>query len=180
MRAHAVGSLAVGVLLLSSSLASQVPLGTPMPGPVGPRMQIPPRDAATTHPATGTGRIQGRVLAADTGMPLRRAQIRIFANEQRVNRMASTDADGRYELRDLPAGRYNLTVTRNGYVSLQFGQQRPFEPGKPSLVLAETTKGKGVSFMENQASWHHRVPTDEEFALAIAELETAESRLQAS
>jgi transketolase len=50
----------------------------------------------------------------------------------------------------------------------------PFRPGKPSLVLARTRKGKGVSFMENVAKWHHAVPNDEEFSRAIAELEAAE------
>jgi len=49
--------------------------------------------------------------------------------------------------------------------------QVPFERGKPSLVLAQTIKGKGISFIENQVGWHHHVPTDEEYAVAIAELE---------
>ena len=53
----------------------------------------------------------------------------------------------------------------------------PFRPGKPSLVLARTRKGKGVSFMENVAKWHHGVPSDAEFARAMAELEAAEAAL---
>ncbi len=40
----------------------------------------------------------------------------------------------------------------------------------PTLVLAHTTKGKGVSFMENNASWHHHVPTEKELAQAMSEL----------
>ena len=56
----------------------------------------------------------------------------------------------------------------------------PFEPGKPSLVLARTTKGKGVSFMENVAKWHHGVPTDAEHAQAMAELDAAEAMLNAA
>ncbi|MEM7128820.1 MAG: transketolase [Chloroflexota bacterium] len=51
----------------------------------------------------------------------------------------------------------------------------PFEEGKPSLILAETVKGCGVSFMENAVQWHHKVPSDEEFALAMKELEQAEA-----
>ncbi len=43
--------------------------------------------------------------------------------------------------------------------------------GKPTVIIANTTKGCGVSFMENRAEWHHRVPTDEEYAEAIQELE---------
>lgn len=48
----------------------------------------------------------------------------------------------------------------------------PFNPGKPSLLIARTVKGKGVSFMENQASWHHRVPTDNELEKAMEELDS--------
>src|SRR4030088_3090119 len=51
----------------------------------------------------------------------------------------------------------------------------PFIPGKPSLLLARTRKGKGISFMDNVAKWHHGVPTNDEFARAIAELEEAEA-----
>ncbi len=52
----------------------------------------------------------------------------------------------------------------------------PFEPGKPSLILAQTTKGKGISFMENQVGWHHHVPSDEEYRLAGIELQQAEEK----
>ena len=43
--------------------------------------------------------------------------------------------------------------------------------GKPTIIVANTTKGKGVSFMENNASWHHRVPTREQYDSALLELE---------
>lgn len=46
----------------------------------------------------------------------------------------------------------------------------PFVPGKPSLVIANTVKGKGVSFMENQLKWHHGVPNPEQYAQALSEL----------
>jgi transketolase len=46
----------------------------------------------------------------------------------------------------------------------------PFEPGRPSCVIAHTTKGKGVSFIENRAEWHHHVPTDAELEAALREL----------
>lgn len=51
----------------------------------------------------------------------------------------------------------------------------PFEPGKPNLILARTVKGKGVSFIEDQATWHHHVPTEEEYKTAMAELTQAEA-----
>jgi transketolase len=49
----------------------------------------------------------------------------------------------------------------------------PFEKGKPSVIIAHTTKGKGVSYMENQLKWHHGVPNKEEYELAIQELDNA-------
>jgi len=46
----------------------------------------------------------------------------------------------------------------------------PWEPGKPSMLIAHTTKGKGVSFMENKVEWHYKNPTPEQLALALAEI----------
>jgi len=46
----------------------------------------------------------------------------------------------------------------------------PFEPGKPSVVIAHTVKGKGVSFMENQLAWHYKSPNEAQLAQALAEL----------
>ena len=43
--------------------------------------------------------------------------------------------------------------------------------GKPTVIIAETTKGKGVSFMENDILWHYRTPQGEEYAAALKELE---------
>ena len=47
--------------------------------------------------------------------------------------------------------------------------------GKPTLIVANTTKGCGVSFMENKAGWHHRVPTEEEYQQGMAELKEKEA-----
>jgi transketolase len=56
----------------------------------------------------------------------------------------------------------------------------PFEKGKPSLILAQTVKGKGVSFIEDSVTWHHRVPDDQEFAVAMRELQAAAQALEES
>ncbi len=56
--------------------------------------------------------------------------------------------------------------------------QIPFESGKPNLILARTTKGKGISFIEDQAGWHHHVTNDKEFAAAMSELQLAEEAWQ--
>lgn len=43
--------------------------------------------------------------------------------------------------------------------------------GKPSILIANTTKGKGSAIMENKANWHHHVPTDEEYAQIVKDFE---------
>ena len=45
--------------------------------------------------------------------------------------------------------------------------------GKPTIIIAKTVKGKGVSFMENQVSWHGKAPSEEEYNKAIEELNSA-------
>lgn len=52
------------------------------------------------------------------------------------------------------------------------------EPGRPSMIVANTVKGKGVSFMENTNKWHGRVPNDAEFAAAFAELYRRKAELE--
>ena len=51
------------------------------------------------------------------------------------------------------------------------------ETGKPTCVIANTVKGRGVRFMENVVKWHHGVPSDEQYREAVAELERAEAVL---
>lgn len=50
-------------------------------------------------------------------------------------------------------------------------ENTPYETGKPSLLIANTVKGKGVSFIENLAGWHHKVPSESELEMAITELD---------
>ena len=47
----------------------------------------------------------------------------------------------------------------------------PFEENKTNLIIANTTKGSGISFIENEVVWHHKVPTETEFRDALKELE---------
>lgn len=58
-------------------------------------------------------------------------------------------------------------------LDLAFEQAKRYQDG-PTVILADTVKGCGVSFMENQAGWHHRVPTEEEYQQAIDELHRKE------
>lgn len=69
------------------------------------------------------------------------------------------------------------TVNGHDYGELTQALTDSRTPGKPTFIIANTVKGKGVSFMENVVKWHHRVPSPAEFERALAELEAADSDL---
>ena len=50
--------------------------------------------------------------------------------------------------------------------------------GKPTCIIMHSVKGKGVSFMENNADWHGKAPNDEEYAVAMADLEKIGEELE--
>jgi len=52
----------------------------------------------------------------------------------------------------------------------QVFKEIPFENNQPNLIIANTIKGKGISFIENQVVWHHKLPSEEEYNRAIQEL----------
>lgn len=71
-----------------------------------------------------------------------------------------------------------VSVDGHDIAALTEALSSPFEAGKPTCVIANTVKGRGVSFMEDVASWHHGVPARDEYESAIAELAQAEQALQ--
>jgi hypothetical protein len=133
------------LLTLVTTIASaRITYAQPPPlGPPGP----PPRDNRQPSAQTDSAIVRGRVVAADTGRPLRRARVTFSAFELgRDGRTTSTDLDGTYEVTDLPAGRYIIRVARSGYLGLQYGQRRPLEQGRP-LQLADKQVVEHVDFM---------------------------------
>src|SRR5215510_3927834 len=124
------------MILLAAAVLAAVTTASPLniqsapqkpPGPA-PQGGIGPRDAAPN--AKGTAILRGRVLNTE-GRPLRRVQIRIGGELIPEGRTASTNGLGKWEVRDLPAGRFTLSATRSGYLNLQYGQKRYGEPGRP-------------------------------------------------
>ncbi|MFA9463219.1 MAG: transketolase [Velocimicrobium sp.] len=65
-----------------------------------------------------------------------------------------------------------INVDAHDFDSLQkaFKEAREIK-GKPTAIIAKSVKGKGVSFMENQASWHGAAPNDEQYEIAMKDLE---------
>ena len=70
------------------------------------------------------------------------------------------------------------SVDGHDYAALTAALTTPPPAGQPLCILAETVKGKGISFMENVGKWHHGVPSPEQFTQAVAELDAAEAALR--
>ena len=103
----------------------------------------PPRDTSASA-QKGTAVIKGRVVAADSGRPLRRARVSAagIGLGREGQKATSTGLDGSFVLKDLPAGRYRITVTRGGYLRIEYGQRRPNEQGRPVDVAEGQTVEK--------------------------------------
>ena len=117
---------AVFFLALSLQAASAGAQMTVIPATGGEPIQLP---GPGRQMKTGTGRIKGRLLTAETGAPVRRAQVRI-SGQDILPKTVATDNDGAFEFGELPAGRYTVNATKSGYVSVGYGQTRPFESPK--------------------------------------------------
>src|SRR6187200_2999991 len=91
-----------------------------------------------------TSSISGRVTTADTGSPVRGAEVRLSIDGG-IRRLVTTNGEGRFEIRNLPAGEYRLTVSKTGFITLEYGQQRPFE------TASTITLGEGQSATGNVA-----------------------------
>jgi hypothetical protein len=87
-------------------------------------------------PVKGTAVIKGFVVDAQSGAPLRRANVTAGGSEVGTRGTALSDAEGRFEITELRAGRYFVSATRTGYLPTTFGQTRFQGPGKP-LEIAE-------------------------------------------
>lgn len=127
----------IAPLALALLLAGQVGQSTTFQGTAAP-----PRDVITNK---GTASVKGKVVAADSGRAVRRVQVSIASPDLTESRSMSTTAQGLFEFKDLPAGRYTITATRAGFLRVQYGQRRPGEPGRP-VQLADGQQLTDVNF----------------------------------
>ncbi|HVL69773.1 MAG TPA: carboxypeptidase regulatory-like domain-containing protein [Vicinamibacterales bacterium] len=133
-------TFAAGPLVLALVLAQM--------GAVTPS-QLPPRD--TSAQPKGTAIVTGKVVSADTGRPIRRAQVTLSAPELGSTRTMSTNSQGIFEFTEIAAGRYSIAAVRGGYLRLQFGQRHPGEPGRP-VQVEEGQRVTNIDFALPRAS----------------------------
>src|SRR5688572_30433318 len=139
MRALVLVATAATAVTIVSGSASQAQ----RPGPQQPARDTPAqRQDASETPA---GLIAGRILAADTGRPVKGARVNLTASELPGGRAVLTDDQGLFRLGELPAGRYSLSVSKAGFVQLSYGQRRPLQAGTP-LELADGQEIKDIEF----------------------------------
>jgi hypothetical protein len=115
---------------------------------VAAAQQQPARDTSARPAPTAvapTGRVSGRVVAGDTGRPIKRARVFLSAGELPGGRGTLTDENGAFDFADLPAGRYTINASKSGYIQLSYGQRRPLQAGTP-LQLLDGQQLKSVDF----------------------------------
>jgi Carboxypeptidase regulatory-like domain len=133
---QAVESMAA---LLPFALAILQTLATQAPGTSSETQQpaVKPEDMCT---------IEGVVLKAATGDPLKKAVLTLTKEEGRNQpKNATSDASGRFQLKDIEPGRYHLSAARNGYVTQEYGQRATHGSGT-ILTLTSGQKIKDISF----------------------------------
>ena len=111
----------------------------------GSAQQTPARDRAT--PVKGTAIIKGHVIDEHTGTPIRRAVVTVSSSNTPSRGSAVTDDDGRFEVRDLPTGKYAVFASRSGYLDAALGRSQLGNSPKLIDVVDGTTTDKIVVSM---------------------------------
>ncbi len=81
----------------------------------------------------------------DSGRPVKRARVLLSGPAVSGGRSAMTDANGYYAFTALPAGQYNINVTKTGYIAISYGQRRPLRIGRP-FTLRDGEEATNVDF----------------------------------
>ena len=163
-----VAVLLVAAVCAAAGQAPQLPQGGAQPGPAPA-----PREGSASKPPVPSARITGRVLAEDTGKPLRRANVTLMALPSKQVRIAVTDGDGRYEFSGLEAGRYNVSPSKPGYVVIG---PNPFDAGR-GLDVADGQTADRTDFMMPRGSVISGRITDE-FGEPVANVMVQAARYQ--
>jgi len=111
--------------------------------------------SAQTAPAPAAGSIEGQILNANTGAPLRKASVRLVGTQPQNQALnggrgvppsvlsRDTDDQGRYKFTGLEAGRYSISATRTGFLRQSYGARRPGYGGIP-VFLSDNQQARGI------------------------------------
>ena len=128
---------------------------------------------------TGTALIRGRVTNASSGSPVRRASVQATyigeGGQRNESRNVTTDNNGGFELRSLPAGRWTLRASKTGFVEQQYGQRSIFAAADP-ITIAEGQQFVADFRMSRGGAFSGRVV--DEFGDPIAGANVSALRLQ--
>jgi hypothetical protein len=108
--------------------------------------QVPPTASGAKPDAEDqTCVVSGMVVAKADGSPLKGATVHLSSMDDREHTIADkTSADGRFTLKNVPAGKYSLKVSRNGYFDVEYGQKKPGDPG----ATLSLQRGQNVSDLQ--------------------------------
>lgn len=109
-------------------------------------LQPAPQVGQRPAPAAASGTVSGSLTAADTGLPVRKAQMRLVRAAPRAVLTTTTDGDGRWTFADVAPGDYTLSATRPGFIEAVFGARRP-GPAAPgtAIIVAAGQKIEGLA-----------------------------------
>ncbi len=127
----------VRLVLVALALTAGGCRSLPPPAPRVPPAPAAPAGPSETDPRSGV--LAGRITSADSGVPLGRARVVVTSPQLAAARVVLTDADGRYRVAGLPAGRYTVTAVKSGFVT---GSAQ--DPGSTGIELAAGEERIGV------------------------------------
>ena len=97
--------------------------------------QAPPRDLPPAVASAPAAQLTGRVITTDN-QRLQRAVVRLTSSSLAAPRVLRTDLEGRFTFNKLPPGRFTLRASKPGFLTLEYGQRRPFESGRRLEIRA--------------------------------------------
>src|SRR5688500_17809746 len=104
-----------------------------------------PRDPRPGPPPAGSAVVSGMVTSDERSpRPLRRARVTLNASDVQVARTTITGDDGSFVFEQLPAGRYVVAASKEGFVTMTFGARRPSRPGV-RVVVADAKRQAGLT-----------------------------------
>lgn len=130
---------AIGAASPAATVPQQPVSSAPRPG--APTPSTTPRDGTPPVAPMGEGVIRGVVTDRLDGAPLPRAVVTVGSRVPAVSRTARTEAEGMFEVGNLPAGRYTVQAIKTGFLGDPYDQQRP-QPGARKSVSLDTSTSK--------------------------------------